>query len=184
MRFSLISLLVFTALIAAVCGIFALPDVFSHVMLALLTVAIIPTASISGIVFGRGKAKAFSIGVLVSIAWIGPVAMIFGVFGGSISFTDADIEESLIWKIIFAVIYLTSALCGGIAIGIRWLCLRGAGVTSAANSNSSPTMVIIDPRDKAELYAILQGQMANRFEVETNGLHSPVSVVRNDAAQR
>jgi hypothetical protein len=184
MRFSLISLLVFTALIAIVCGIFfALPDVISLLALTILTFSVIPASSVSGIVFGQGKARAFCIGVLSSTAWTGIAGFLFGIFGGMASIASST-EGVLIWKIIFAIIYFTSVLCGGIAVGIRWLCLRGVNPTSAANSQPSPTMVIIDPRDKAELYAILQGRMTSRIDAATNGLHSPLSSTEYDAVQR
>lgn len=161
MRFSLISLLGITGLIAIVCCIFfALPDVVSLIVLVAITMSVIPAASISGIVFGRGKTRAFWIGVLASSGWIVPLIAFYSVLGGLGGGLD---EEEAIWfyKAFFAIIYATSAACGSIAMGVRWLCQRGTNVANVATPQPQPTIMVIDPRDKAELYAILQGRMGN-----------------------
>ena len=123
MRFRLRSLFLLTFLVAVACMVFfALPDVISVFVLAALAM-VTPAALIAGIIYGRGKKRAFAIGSLASggwLLWITPLVFYVSVAeGGNIS------AEPVAAKAIFAAFYGVFAFGGLVAIGVRRLCYQG-----------------------------------------------------------
>jgi hypothetical protein len=179
MRFSLKSMLVWTGAIAIYCGIlFGLPIGVSLFVLIVGTMLVMPSTIVTGIVYARGPLRAFFIGCGAAGSWALLIALYFATMivmtGGEAlaMFADAD-DDAAAMKWGFAILHGATVFSGVFALGVRWLCIRGRNVASGPSSaQPSPAVVLFDPRDKAELYAILQGRMAGESLVTMNGSNS------------
>ena len=133
MRFSLRSLLLWTALVAVICGVFALPRGWPVVAVLPLSLTFLAAAA-TGAAFGADDLRAFCLGYLVAGFWI---VVYVGVF---IPITLIDSPARLgeildspndqyltIWKATFAGYFATNLLCGLAGVGIRRFCLRRIG---------------------------------------------------------
>ena len=169
MRFSLISLILLTGVAGGLCCVFfALPPVMTLIALFMVTMAVIPAAAVSGLIYGRGYRRAFSIGVLTSMSWllIGlPILSVYILSGllDSPEFVSPDSEPFYWIKLLFAVAY-AMAFCGGLlSMGIRWLCLRGAATSSTTKDKHNASSVeLVDSREAADVYAVLQGRISGQ----------------------
>jgi hypothetical protein len=173
MRFSVRTLLIFTAVAAGFCGLFsAVPDSVSAVVLSMVTIVLLASAVILTIV-ARGASRMFGLGYAVAGIWFplyfGFVVMIWmqddslsDVFGPGV---DEDVVFGV--KCVSAFQIMTSTIAGLLALVIRWYWTR-------ANAPETPGAISIDPRDMAELYAVLQGRMTSG-EAQTDGEKAAVT---------
>ena len=169
MRFSLLSMILLTAVAGGLCCVFfALPPVMTLIALFMVTMTVIPAAAVSGLIYGKGYRRAFSIGVLASMSWllIGlPIVSIYILASllDSPEFVSPDSEPFNWIKLLFAVAYVT-AFCGGLlSMGIRWLCLRRAATSSTTkDKHNAPSTELVDARDSANVYAVLQGRISSQ----------------------
>jgi hypothetical protein len=95
-----------------------------------LTFAIFPAALVSGVVYGRGSGRAFSIGAIAPLACF--VVSLFGyaMLGvlsvGEDLFSSTDDSEAIVSiKIAFGIVWGAVATAGFASVAVRWLCLRG-----------------------------------------------------------
>ncbi|HEY2881236.1 MAG TPA: hypothetical protein VGJ15_02355 [Pirellulales bacterium] len=171
MRFSLRALLAVTCVAAAVCCLyFVVPNVVAIPVIILLMI-LAPAALTAGIVYGRRYQRAFCIGGLTSCSWVpfyfGLMALILS--QNSVSEWDAFVTQLddliLALKILLMVEYIFVLAAGMLAVAVRrWLLRNGQKSSSPSDRfgrdlEKLPT-IAIEPRDKAELYAILQGQIS------------------------
>jgi hypothetical protein len=156
--------------VSMVC--FVVPDWFAFYVLMLVGL-ITPPALVSGIVYGRGYVRAFAIGALISATWLFtyisydiPYRLLSGDTVNVVIFSY--VKDLTRFKIGFAIHCLMTTLSGLTAVGVRWMCLRtkpGAAQKVAPTLAGIKAMNVsemeITPRDKAELYAILQGRVGD-----------------------
>jgi hypothetical protein len=161
MRYSLLSLLWLNVAIAVLCGIFfGLPDTVGLCLLSVLALGVFPAATVAGIIYGHGYVRAFLIGCLAAMGWTNIAIAFMGVIAISNRMDANAPNDEVVFKVAFAIFFTTTVLCGLLAMGIRWLCLhRRAAIFPADQLQPTPSSISIEPRDKAELYTILQGRM-------------------------
>ncbi len=128
MRFTLRGLFIVVTLAAVLCAVlFALPSGISLIVLGLSTLSITP-ACIAGVVYGRGKIRAFAIGCLTTGWWIsfatfyyGIVVMFEGDWKELLSLADSANEGTIVYKFGWAVLMAWVGFSGLVSVGVRWL---------------------------------------------------------------
>ena len=151
MQFTLKTLMAAVLVTALLCGVFfALPGWLS-VLVLLFFWAMAPPALITGIVYGRGYGRAFSIGCVstggcVPLIWIYGSMIAVSLLGeGSI---DLDDETTATAKIAFGVLFVLVGLSGLIGMAVRWLSLRMApqeqSVATAPYSVLQSRVTVVD----------------------------------------
>jgi hypothetical protein len=143
MRFSLRALMMLTLLAAVVCGaFFALPGIWSVMVLGAV-VTVLPGALISGVCFGRGYARAFSIGCL-AVAWAPAlyhlyIVVMLAAEGSDFVDIAENMEEARALKIAYAVVFSLISLSGLLSVGVRWL------IAPSGDPASSPAEPLRSP---------------------------------------
>jgi hypothetical protein len=168
MRFSIRSLLVLTAIAAFFSGLlFGLPDGFAILGLVVVSL-LIPTALVAAIVYARGYGQAFAIGALIPSAWIilfAAYLLPMGLLSGFATATDwgsdlgIGIESMMQFKIAFVMEFVLAALSGGVAMAVRRLCVGPKRSSAVEVSLRRQLTETIDPRNKAELYKIIERRL-------------------------
>lgn len=128
MRYSLRGLFIVVTLAAVLCAVlFALPDGIGLIVLGLSTLSVTP-ACIAGVVYGRGKIRAFAIGCLTTGWWISFATFYYGIivmFEGDwqelFSAINSADEGTIFYKIGWAVIMAWVGFSGLVSVGVRWL---------------------------------------------------------------
>jgi len=166
MKFSLRSLLALTGIVAVLCCLFFVMPAPAVVIVIGVSVLSLPVILVAAIVYGRGYVRAFAIG---SISWWGCLS--FGlmylpmmVLGGANSDTfESAIEAVVEIKTAFAILLGIMLWAGSLAVIVRWVCLKQIPrQPNQAAVLEAPQTMLIDPHDKAELYAILQGRIGGQ----------------------
>lgn len=165
MQFSIRALLAVILAVAHLCCVFfTLPDWLSPIVLAVLTFAVVPAALVSGVVYGRGSGRAFSIGAITPLACF--VVSLFGYamlgvlsVGGDL-FSSADGSEVTVpIKIAFGIVSGGVAAAGFASAAVRWLCLRG----QIRDLNHSPRGMYFEPALRRRVDAAPQAAERNEY---------------------
>ncbi|MGE0607481.1 MAG: hypothetical protein AB7O62_10330 [Pirellulales bacterium] len=147
MRYSLRALFGVVTLAAMLCAVlFAAPALVSMIAMGLMTLCITP-ACVAGIVYGRGKKKAFAIGCITSGWWVSFVGLYYVVLlvANAILEDALDIEGDMAYvKTGWAVGMAWIALSGLVSVGVRWL-VRPSKMSSSQQPGNGESTEIADP---------------------------------------
>jgi len=149
MRFSVRSLLICTALVAVICGVFVLPRGLPVLAVPALALIVLSAAA-AGAVYASGGRRAFCIGYTVAGCWIVLYTVMFPfltIIDGPRGLErlieqltgpdNSNYEPLWAWKAMFAAYQMVNVFGGLAAMVVRWMCMRSVGRSSDGASSAS-----------------------------------------------